>query len=115
MSAHLSRRFAVLALSTLVAGAWAQDYPAKPLILIVPFAPGASADLLARVVGRELSEELKQPVIVENKPGAGGALGLIALSKMRPDGYAIGMGATGAIAINHICQMRRRLTRKKSY
>lgn len=100
MSAHLSRRFAVLALSTLVAGAWAQDYPAKPLILIVPFAPGASADLLARVVGRELSEELKQPVIVENKPGAGGALGLIALSKMRPDGYAIGMGATGAIAIN---------------
>ncbi|AHG63845.1 Bug family tripartite tricarboxylate transporter substrate binding protein [Advenella mimigardefordensis] len=81
-------------------GATAQSYPEKPITLIVPFAPGASADLIARAVGRELSSSLGQPVVVENKPGAGGSLGLMALSKMPADGYAIGLGATGAIAVS---------------
>lgn len=75
-------------------------YPSKPITLIVPFAPGASADGIARIVGRELSQTLGQPVVVDNKPGAGGALGLLALSKTAPDGYTIGMGATGAVVIN---------------
>lgn len=78
----------------------AQQYPTKAISLIVPFAPGASADGIARLVGRELSQSLGQPVVVENKPGAGGALGLMALAKAAPDGYTIGMGATGAIVIN---------------
>ncbi len=80
--------------------ALAQNYPEKPITLVVPFAPGASADLVARAVGRELSSSLGQPVVVENKPGAGGSLGLMALAKMPADGYAIGLGATGAIAVS---------------
>lgn len=78
----------------------AQPFPSKPITLIVPFAPGASADGIARIVGKELSTALGQPVVVDNKPGAGGALGLIAVSKSQPDGYTIGLGATGAIAVN---------------
>lgn len=89
----------VLAALTTVC-AQAQTFPGKPVTLIVPFAPGASADGIARIVARELSQALGQSVIVDNKPGAGGALGLIALAKAPADGYTIGMGATGAIAIN---------------
>jgi tripartite-type tricarboxylate transporter receptor subunit TctC len=88
---------AFAAMTTVCRGA---NFPAKPITLIVPFAPGASADGIARVVGRELSQELGQPVIVDNKPGAGGALGLIAVAKSQPDGYTIGLGATGALAVN---------------
>jgi tripartite-type tricarboxylate transporter receptor subunit TctC len=85
----------------LLAGqALADAYPSKPLTLIVPFAPGASADGIARLVGKELAQALGQPVVVENKAGAGGALGLIAVAKSAPDGYTLGLGATGAIAVN---------------
>ncbi|HWT18707.1 MAG TPA: tripartite tricarboxylate transporter substrate binding protein [Variovorax sp.] len=96
-----SRTLGALAIASLAAtGAQAQNFPGKPVTLIVPFAPGASADGIARIVARELSQALGQPVVVDNKPGAGGALGLIALAKAPADGYTIGMGATGAIAIN---------------
>jgi tripartite-type tricarboxylate transporter receptor subunit TctC len=96
-----SRALGVLALAVFTgASAWAQGFPAKPVTLIVPFASGASADGLARIVARELSQALGQPVVVDNKPGAGGALGLIAVTKAPADGYTIGVGATGAIAIN---------------
>jgi len=78
----------------------AQSFPSKPITLIVPFAPGASADAIARAIGKELSQVLGQPVVVENKAGAGGATGLIAVSKSTPDGHTIGLGATGAIAVN---------------
>ena len=88
------------AAATLGAAAFAQAFPNKPLTIVVPFAPGASADGIARIVGRELSRHLGQPVVVDNKPGAGGALGLIAVAKAPPDGYTIGLGATGAIAVN---------------
>jgi tripartite-type tricarboxylate transporter receptor subunit TctC len=91
----------VLLMSGLLAMQAAADtYPSKSLTLIVPFAPGASADGIARLVGKELSQALGQPVVVENKAGAGGALGLIAVAKAAPDGYTIGLGATGAIAVN---------------
>jgi tripartite-type tricarboxylate transporter receptor subunit TctC len=100
----LTRALAVAAAAAATAfaamPAAAQTFPARPITLIVPFAPGASADGIARVVGRELSQELGQPVIVDNKPGAGGALGLIAVAKSQPDGYTIGLGATGALAVN---------------
>ena len=79
--------------------AWAADYPQKSITLIAPFAPGASADGIARVLAKELSALLGQSVVVENRPGAGGATGLIAVSKSTPDGYTIGMGATGATSI----------------
>lgn len=89
------------AAAVLFAGAAAaQAYPSKPITLIVPFSPGASADGIARIVGRELSQALGQPVVVDNKPGAGGALGLMTVAKAATDGYTIGLGATGAIAVN---------------
>jgi tripartite-type tricarboxylate transporter receptor subunit TctC len=101
MLRSFSRRATVLAFAALaVAGAQAQGFPSKPVTLIAPFSPGGSADGIARIIGRELSVVLGQPVIVDNKPGAGGALGLIAVAKAPADGYTIGMGATGAIAIN---------------
>lgn len=76
------------AAAVLFAGAAAaQTYPGKPITLIVPFAPGASADGIARIVGRELSQALGQPVVVDNKPGAGGALGLMTVAKAAADGY----------------------------
>ena len=84
--------------SASVAGA--QNYPDKAITLIAPFAPGASADGVARVVGRQLSASLGQPVVVENRAGAGGTTGLIALANTKPDGYTLGIGATGAISVN---------------
>ncbi|MFD4838754.1 Bug family tripartite tricarboxylate transporter substrate binding protein [Achromobacter sp. NPDC058515] len=81
-------------------GAYAQTYPDKPITLIAPFAPGASADGVARVVARELSQALGKPVVVENRAGAGGTTGLIALAHAAPDGYTLAIGATGAISVN---------------
>lgn len=89
-----------LSLTLAASASHGQSYPNKPITLIVPFAPGASADGIARTVGKELSATLGQPVVVENKPGAGGALGLIQVANAAPDGHTIGMGATGAIAVN---------------
>lgn len=96
----IARVAAPWALALLAGSAGAQAYPSKPITLIVPFAPGASADGIARIVGRELSQVLGQPVIVDNKAGAGGALGLMAVARSTADGYTIGLGATGAIAVN---------------
>lgn len=96
----ITRRLAPMALALLAGAASAQAYPGRPISLIVPFATGASADGIARIMARELTQALGQPVVVDNKPGAGGALGLIAVAKAQPDGYTIGLGATGAIAVN---------------
>ena len=100
MKKRLTLGLALTALAALaLPAAHAQTYPSRPITLIVPFAPGASADLIARTVGRELSTQLGQPVVVDNKPGAGGALGLIAVARSAADGYTMGLGATGAIAV----------------
>jgi len=90
---------AALVCAAISAGAQAQPYPQKAITIVAPFAPGGSADGIARLVARELSKGLGQSVVVENKPGAGGATGLLAVAKSQPDGYTIGIGATGAIAI----------------
>jgi len=100
MYKSLARLGCAMAAALTVAGAAAQAFPNKPVTLVVPFAPGASADGIARIVGRELSAALGQPVVVDNKPGAGGALGLMMVAKAPADGYTIGLGATGAIAVN---------------
>src|SRR5574343_255478 len=91
---------AVLAAWTMTGAAWAQTWPERAITLVVPFAPGASADALARLLATQLSQSLGKPVVVENRPGAGGATGLIAVAKSAPDGYTLGMGATGALTIN---------------
>ena len=95
-------RFALalcLALSLAVDAA-AQPYPAKPIRLIVPFPPGGSADILARAIGQKAGEGLGQSVVVENRPGAGTAIGAEALAKSAPDGYAIMIGTVSSHAIN---------------
>jgi tripartite-type tricarboxylate transporter receptor subunit TctC len=75
-------------------------YPAKPIKFVVPYPPGGPLDTVARLTGQKLGERLGQPVIVENKPGAGGNLGADAVAKSAPDGYTILMGAVATHAIN---------------
>jgi tripartite-type tricarboxylate transporter receptor subunit TctC len=89
------------ALLVLFAGlAAAQDFPNKPIRLIAPFAPGGALDLIARGVGAKLSEGLGQPVVVENRAGASGAIGSEAVARSAPDGYTILLGATTTHGIN---------------
>ena len=71
--------------------ALAQDYPTKPVKVIVPYAPGGGADLLARLVGQELSQRLKQPVVVENRGGASNTIGMQAVATSEADGYTLGL------------------------
>lgn len=76
------------------------DYPSRPLTVIVPYAPGGQGDVFARVVGERLSRALGQPVLVDNKPGASGALGTRMVAKARGDGYTLLLGQTGEMAVN---------------
>jgi tripartite-type tricarboxylate transporter receptor subunit TctC len=80
--------------------AHAQTYPNKPIRYIVNFAPGGTTDLLARLISPKLADVLGQPVVVENRAGAGGTLGAEALAKSAPDGYTIGGGTVSSHAIN---------------
>ena len=94
---------AVLALAAVLSpwSAHAQDsYPNKPIKLIVPFAPGGSADLVGRLMAEELRAELGQPVVVENRPGAGGNIGGEHVAKAAPDGYTLLLAAAGPIVVN---------------
>ena len=84
---------AAAALALIAVGAHAQTYPNKPIRWIVPFPPGGSTDLLARVVGQKLTESWGQTVVVENRGGAGGTLGAAEAAKAAPDGYTLLMGA----------------------
>jgi tripartite-type tricarboxylate transporter receptor subunit TctC len=79
--------------------AWAQSYPSRPVHLIVPFAPGGTTDIVARLLGQWLSERLGQPVIIENKSGAGTNIGTEAVVKASPDGYTL-LVASPPAAIN---------------
>ena len=88
----------LLLLST--APAAAQEFPARPIKLIVPFPAGGPNDIIARIVGQRMSELTKQPVIIDNRGGQGGALGTDVVAKANPDGYTIGIVNCGALAIN---------------
>ena len=94
----LSAFFGAVAL--VAGGAYAQVYPARPVTLVVPYPAGGSADILARLVGQQLGARLGQPVVVENKGGAGTAIGAKAVAQATPDGYTLLLGTVSSQAIN---------------
>ena len=103
---HFSRRVllgafvAVVAAAMLTVAARPQgDYPTRPVRLIVGFAAGGGNDIFARIVGAKVSEILGQPVVVENRPGAGGRLAAEYVSNQAADGYTLLVGASGAMSI----------------
>ena len=100
--AHLCAAFLGLAAAAMPAGtAFAQAaYPSKPIRLIVPFPPGGGTDMIARTLAQKLTDQNKWNVIVDNRPGAGGNLGVDAAAKSAPDGYTLVMGQTSNLAIN---------------
>jgi tripartite-type tricarboxylate transporter receptor subunit TctC len=83
-----------------VGSAQAQPYPSKPIRFVVPYPAGGPLDTVARLLGQKVSESVKQPVVVDNRPGAGGNIGADAVAKSPPDGYTILMGAVATHAIN---------------
>ena len=100
VSEMLGWRAAVLAVLALAAApAVAQDYPNRPIMLIVPFPPGGSTTIVGRIVADKMSEVLGQSIVVDNRGGAGGTIGSRAVAKSAPDGYTILLGYTGTLAI----------------
>jgi len=97
---HVSRAAlgAIAALTAVCAAA--QGYPSKPIRLLVPLAAGSTADIVSRFAGQELSKALGQPVVVENKPGAGGTIAMAELARGAPDGYTIAFASQGTLVFN---------------
>jgi tripartite-type tricarboxylate transporter receptor subunit TctC len=87
-------------IATLAPPALAQSYPTRTITLVVPFAPGGPADLLARLIGQKMTEELGQQVVVDNKPGANTIIGAQIVAKAKPDGYTLLMAIDGTMVMN---------------
>lgn len=101
---NLTRILGLVAFCALPSPAPAQDYPNKPIRLVVPFPPGGPNDIIGRVVGQKMQELLGQLIIIDNRPGAGGALGTDNVAKSEPDGYSIAIASAGALAISTALQ-----------
>lgn len=91
---------ALVVAAGLSASCRAQAYPARPIRIVVPYPPGSGTDIVARLLAQKISENWGQQVIVDNKPGAGAIVGVEAVARAAPDGYTIGIGDTGPLAIN---------------
>jgi tripartite-type tricarboxylate transporter receptor subunit TctC len=87
--ARFRKFFVLLVLCAAQSAAWAQAWPAKPIKVVVPFTPGSGTDIIARTVTEKLSPQLGQPIIIENRPGAGGTIGAAVVAKSDPDGYTL--------------------------
>jgi tripartite-type tricarboxylate transporter receptor subunit TctC len=101
---HIARRtkrlLFILALALYASAACAQAYPSRPLRLIVPFAPGGAVDIIGRLMADAVSRSLGQPVVVENRPGAGAAIGAEAVARSAPDGYTLLIGTSSTHGVN---------------
>ena len=97
---RLALTFAAAVAAATMPSASAQNYPARPIRIIVPFAPGGPADLLARTLGQKMQENWGQAVLADNKPGAGGNLGMDLGAKAAPDGYTLVIAPTGNLTVN---------------
>jgi tripartite-type tricarboxylate transporter receptor subunit TctC len=95
------KRLLFLLAALFMSSAWAQSYPSKPIKIIVPFTPGSATDVMARIVGERLNAAWGQPVVVENKPGAGGTIGIRDTARADPDGYTLVLVSSGH-AVNHV-------------
>src|SRR3989440_8620422 len=95
-----TRAMALIALFAAVFPAFAQDYPSRPIALIVPYAAGGGNDLMARTAAEKMSKTLGQQIVIENRGGAGGSIATRQIAKTAPDGYTLGLGGTGTLAIN---------------
>ena len=99
---HLTRRSALASLAALASGpAFAQGYPSRPISLIVPWAPGGSTDILARIVALHLHQSMGQPVIIENRTGGAGNIGTSAVARAAPDGYTLLFNTMSVHTMNH--------------
>jgi tripartite-type tricarboxylate transporter receptor subunit TctC len=99
----IARSFIALAAVVAALGgarAQVQDYPNRPITLVVPYAAGGGNDVMARIVGEKMSKTLGQQVVIDNRPGAGGALATRQVAKAAPDGYTLVIGGTGSLAVN---------------
>ena len=100
MPKRLARIAAALAVVLSFGGAQAQDYPTRPITLIVPYSAGGGNDVLARIVAEKMSKSLGQQIVIENKGGAGGSIATRQVAKATPDGYTLGASGTGTHAID---------------
>ena len=108
MPSHaIERRLFLCSAAGLALPAFANNYPTKAIRIVVPYAAGGSTDQLARAIQQPMSETLGQPVIIENKPGAGGTIGVDAVAKAVPDGYTLVFGNTGP---NAVVQLMRKIS-----
>src|SRR5690554_607530 len=105
---HISSKFAVLAIAGSIAAVFGTAvqaaYPDKPIRVIVPFAPGGSTDIVARIVTQEMGQVLGQSMVVENKGGAGGAIGAQEAARAAPDGYVLSIATVSTMAVNKACR-----------
>ena len=95
------KKLLVLAALFFIGTASAQTYPSRPVKIIVPFTPGSATDVMARIVGERLNAAWGQPVVVENRPGAGGTIGIRDTARAEPDGYTLAVVSSGH-AVNHV-------------
>jgi len=94
-------RFAILAAAALLAtGALAEGWPSRQITIVIGFSAGGSTDIVARLLAEDLRKSLGQPIVIDNRPGAGGNIGAALVAKAKPDGYTLLMGSVGPLAIN---------------
>jgi len=97
---HMARIFLALLAGLLACAAQAQNWPTKPIRLLVPFAPGGTSSIVARSIGAEMEKALGQPIIIDNRPGGGGNVAMQEAARAEPDGHTLIIGHLGTLAVN---------------